>query len=68
VHVYVVLKKYAKRSWEGFFKKNEPFAEIVGRSLLTEKVVGLGPSLLKSFSGYPNSGGTIILHYCEVNR
>lgn len=28
---------------------------------VTENVVGLGPFLLKSFSGYPNSGGTTIL-------
>ena len=32
---------------------------------ITENVVGLGPLLLKSFSGYPSSGGTMILHHCE---
>lgn len=32
----------------------------------TENVVGLGPLLLKSFSGYPSSGGTMILHNFQV--
>lgn len=38
----------------------------------TENVVGLGPFLLKSFSGYPSSGGTTILKqfskYCELQN
>lgn len=32
---------------------------------ITENVVGLGPFLLKSFSGYPSSGGTTILQMEE---
>lgn len=34
--------------------------------ITTEKVVGFGPNLFKSLSGYPNSGGTRNLHYCDA--
>jgi hypothetical protein len=34
--------------------------------ILPKNVVGLGPLLLKSFSGYPSSGGTMILQHCET--
>uniref|UniRef100_A0A7C9CNN0 Uncharacterized protein n=1 Tax=Opuntia streptacantha TaxID=393608 RepID=A0A7C9CNN0_OPUST len=40
---------------------NPWFLNTKSNALWPENVVGLGPFLLKSLSGYPSSGGTIIL-------
>lgn len=47
------------------YKVNNIWMTVPKIQKITENVVGLGPFLLKSFSGYPSSGGTTILQMEE---